>query len=233
MPRYALFFAPAKDDPLTKAAAHWLGRDAFEGCEIDRPSLMEGQSREAFDAMTASARRYGFHGTLKAPFELATDTSLDQLEQAVETYVAGLQPFTLPNFEVGRLGPFFALRTERPSEALKDFASNLVRVFDPFRAPLDAHDIARRKPERLSDSQRDNLMTWGYPYIFDDFRFHMTLSDPIPDDLADAFEMAAKRHFEAVLTHPQTVSSLSLFVESERGASFTVHRQFPLGGCTA
>lgn len=230
MPRYALFFAPAQDDPLTEAAAIWLGRDAFKGRVIDRPSLVEGHSREAFDAMTASPRRYGFHGTLKAPFALALDTSLEQLGEAVAAYVADLQPFTLPKFEVGRLGPFFALRTERPSEELKDFASNLVRDFDDFRAPLEEHDIARRKPERLSESQRDNLMTWGYPYIFEDFRFHMTLSDPIPEDQAEAVSQAASRHFEAALTMPQTVASLSLFVEAERGAPFMIHRQFSFGG---
>ncbi|WP_114010251.1 DUF1045 domain-containing protein [Cohaesibacter intestini] len=233
MPRYALFFAPPKDDPLTEAAAIWLGRDAFGGGDIDRPSLMDGQSREAFDAMTASPRRYGFHGTLKAPFELAPGTSIDQLVQALDTYAAGLKSFTLPMFEVGRLGPFFALRTERPSDDLKALASSLVRDFDPFRAPLDAHDIARRKPERLSDSQRDNLMTWGYPYIFDDFRFHMTLSDPISEELADRFEQAAKCHFEAVLTAPQSVSALSLFVEAERGAPFKVLHQFPFGSGSA
>jgi len=231
--RYALFFAPQKDDPLTEAAAIWLGRDAFGGGEIDRPSLMGGQSREAFDAMTASPRRYGFHGTLKAPFELASGTSLAQLEDALAAYVAGLQPFLLPKFEVGRLGPFFALRTERPSDDLKALATNLVRDFDPFRAPLEEHDIARRKPERLSDSQRDNLMTWGYPYIFEDFRFHMTLSDPISEELADAFEQAAKCHFEAVLTAPRSVSAISLFVEAERGAPFTVLHQFPFGAGAA
>ncbi len=229
MPRYALFFAPAKDDPLTKAAAIWLGRDAFDGGEIDRPSLMKDQSREAFDAMTASPRRYGFHGTLKAPFELALGTNLEQLDQKLADYASGLQSFQLPKFEVGRLGPFFALRTEHPSEDLKMLATNLVRDFDHFRAPLDEHDIARRKPERLSQSQRDNLLTWGYPYIFDDFRFHMTLSDPIADDLANAFGAAAKHHFEAALAVPKTVSALSLFVETERGAPFTIHRQFPFG----
>ena len=229
MPRYAIFFAPANSNPLTQAAAEWLGRDAFTGQDIDRPSLVDGQSRVAFDAMTASPRRYGFHGTLKAPFELAAHACLEDLETALSDYASKLVSFTLPRFMVGRLGPFFALKTADPSHALKALACNLVRDFDPFRAPLEAQDIARRNPEKLSDRQRDHLMTWGYPYIFEDFRFHMTLSDPIPDALADRFEQGAIRHFEPVLSEPQVVSALSLFKESERGAPFLVHRQFHFG----
>ena len=29
--RYAIYFTPPADDPLTRRASHWLGRDAMTG----------------------------------------------------------------------------------------------------------------------------------------------------------------------------------------------------------
>ncbi|WP_316859790.1 DUF1045 domain-containing protein [uncultured Cohaesibacter sp.] len=229
MPRYAIFYAPLQKDPLNKAAAHWLGRDVFSGESLERPSMVEGIEREEFDALTASARRYGFHGTLKAPFELAEGHIVEDLEEALESYCKSLTPFMLPTFEVGQLGAFFALRPSEPSEALKQLASNLVRDFDSFRAPLSEADIARRNPERLTERQRENLLTWAYPYIFDDFRFHMTLTNPIPDHLTEPFKLALQRYFEPCLSQAREVSALSLYQEEERGAPFLVRAQFPIG----
>ena len=229
VPRYALFYAPDKDDPLNEAATQWLGRDAFTSKRIKRSSLVPGLDDEAFEDHLTSARRYGFHGTLKAPFALAPGYNLDALEDALESWCARHEPFALPAFKVGRLGRFFALLPTGLSTDLSGLAASLVRAFDPFRAPLSEADIARRNPDRLSQSQRDNLMAWGYPYIFEDFRFHMTLTDPVEDTLAPAFDAALNTHFKAALATPRQVSAICLFVEPERGSPFTIHRQIPLG----
>ena len=229
MPRYAIFYAPPEGHPLNEAAARWLGRDAFTGEAVERPSPIEGLEGEAFDALLASATRYGFHGTLKAPFALAEGGQLHELEAALERYCRSLVPFTLPRFVVGQLGPFFALLPSEPSDKLKALASGLVRDFDEFRAPLSEADIARRNPDKLSPVLRDNLINWGYPYIFDNFRFHMTLTDPISEELSGPVRSALEHHFAGLLDEPQEVSQLSLFVEPERGAPFTVLRQYSFG----
>ena len=228
MSRYAIFFAPLRDDPLTVAAARWLGRDAFSGDRIDRPSPVDGLDRQAFDAATKSPRRYGFHGTLKAPFELADGRTILELEEALSAYCATLSSFTLPKFRVGQLGPFFALLPETASQELSALASGLVRDFDEFRAPLSEADMARRNPDELSTAQRENLINWGYPYIFENFRFHMTLSDPISEELKDRFDEAANRHFEPHISKAQSVTALSLFEEPARGEPFRVIRQIPI-----
>ena len=228
MSRYAIFFAPLRDDPLTVAAARWLGRDAFSGERIDRPSLVDGLERQAFDDATKSPRRYGFHGTLKAPFELADGRTVLELEEALSAYCATLSSFTLPRFLVGQLGPFFALLPASPSQELSALASGLVRDFDEFRAPLSDADIARRNPDKLSTAQRENLIKWGYPYIFENFRFHMTLSDPVSEELKDRFDEAANRHFEPYISKAQSVTALSLFEEPARGEPFRVVRQIPI-----
>lgn len=229
MSRYAIFFAPLASDPFTEAAARWLGRNPFGGTQVARPSLVEGLDLEQFDALTAEPRRYGFHGTLKAPFEMAEGRTIEELEQELEAYSKKLKPFALPKFKVGQLGRFFALLPSEPSEDLKELASGLVRSFDPFRAPLSEHDIARRNPDKLTPSQRENLLNWGYHYIFDDFRFHMTLTGQVPDELSTHFQAALDAHFAAVIETPQTVSVLSLYEEPERGAPFHVRAQYPMG----
>nr|WP_321457633.1 DUF1045 domain-containing protein [uncultured Cohaesibacter sp.] len=229
MPRYALFFAPLADDPLNGAAAQWLGRNVFSGEMIERPSLVEGLDRDAFDGQISSARRYGFHGTLKAPFELAKGKTIEQLETALADYCHTIKPFALPKFVVGQLGQFFALRPSEPSEELKALASDLVRSFDAFRAPLEEKDIVRRNPEKLTESQRENLFNWGYPYIFDDFRFHMTLTNPVPDALAERFQHALESHFAAFIAEAQTVKAITLYEEPEQGGLFVVRGQYLIG----
>ncbi len=162
--RFALYFTPPAADPLTRTAARWLGRDAFSG-EILTPAgpLPEGFSAEAQAALVAEPVRYGFHGTLKAPFALAEDRTEADLLAALRTFAAETPAFTIPRLMVGRLGPFFALVPDGDAPDLEGFAARCVRHFEPFRAPLSAADIARRKPETLTESQRAHLEDWGYP----------------------------------------------------------------------
>src|SRR5690606_24575986 len=76
--RYAIYFTPERDHPLTRKAAQWLGRDAFGG-ETLPPSSAAPLSAAEVAFQTAAARRYGFHATLKAPFRLAEGTSESEL----------------------------------------------------------------------------------------------------------------------------------------------------------
>lgn len=225
--RYALYFTPAQDDPLTVAAARWLGRDAFSGGRVaqgEEAPLSDETLREA----TADPRRYGFHATLKAPFELKAGCSLAALEEAVALLAAETRAFTLPRLVLGRLGPFFALVPGEPSPALQSFAGECVRRFEPFRAPLSAADLARRNPEKLPARQREYLESWGYPYVFDEFRFHMTLTGSLEPALAEALEPILKARFAAFLDKPLRIDGVALFIEPERGQPFTVHQWLPL-----
>ncbi|MCX8995640.1 DUF1045 domain-containing protein [Rhizobiaceae bacterium BDR2-2] len=225
--RYALYFTPAQDDPLTVAAARWLGRDAFSGglvAQGEEAPLSLETLREA----TAEPRRYGFHATLKAPFALADGASPAGLIDAMAAFAAETRIFDIPALSLGRIGAFFALVPGAPCPPLREFAADCVRRFEPFRAPLAEADIARRRPERLTPAQREHLAVWGYPYVMDEFRFHMTLSGPLEPALADAVEPVLKSRFAGFLGKPLPVSGLALFVEPERGAPFTVHTWLPL-----
>ncbi|MDQ0318087.1 putative phosphonate metabolism protein [Pararhizobium capsulatum DSM 1112] len=227
--RYALYFTPPADDPLTLSAATWLGRDAFIDGSVAMPAV-EGFDAQELKQLTADPRRYGFHATVKAPFSLADGRSESELLQALDEFSAECASFDIPDIVVGQLGSFFALVPAEPCDALQIFAAETVRRFEPFREPLSAEDIARRNPEALPPSQRTNLQTWGYPYVFDDFRFHMTLTGPVPEDRQAPMRQALNRAFAGFVGRPLPITTLALFVEPRRGAPFTVHSLMPLGG---
>ena len=226
--RYALYFTPPMSDPLTRVATNWLGRDAFSG-EMVEPPTIGGLSTQEIMRHTAGPRRYGFHATLKAPFHLAPGGMAEELLAEIMHFTNGMEPFELPRLRIDRLGPFFALTLSAPSEELQVFVDEVVRHFEPFRAPLSEAELERRTSERLTERQLEYLHRWGYPYVFDEFRFHMTLTGPVAEAEAPRVERALHALFEPVLSEPVEVSALALFVEAERGAPFVVDSLHPLG----
>lgn len=225
--RYALYFAPAQSNPLTDAAARWLGRDAFESINYPTPEIT-GLSTADLHALTADPRRYGFHATLKAPFSLAEGQSEAALLAEFEDFAAHTPAFEIPRIVVGQLGQFFALVPDQVYQPLQDFAAECVRRFEPFRAPLSEADIARRKPESLAPAQRQNLERWGYPHVMDEFRFHMTLTGKVPAEQTDAMRQELDRRFSDFTNKSLAVDGIALFVEPARGADFTLFRWQPL-----
>ncbi len=227
--RYALYFTPPQDHPLSCTAQHWLGSDPFKG-ELCPQVAVAGFLPEELHHLTADPRRYGFHGTLKAPFELAAGKTEMQLLQALAEFSAECEAFEIAEMMLGELGPFFALVPGKESAALQMLADETVRRFEPFRAPLSQADIARRNPDELTESGRRNLEMWGYPYVFDDFRFHMTLTGKVPSERRAAMREVLEEKFAAFIGQPLLIDTLALFIEPQRGAPFTVHSLLPLGG---
>ena len=230
--RYALYFSPAENHPLTKAAGYWLGRDAFTGETFPTP-VVQGLTPADVHALTADARRYAFHATLKAPFELHADRSEAELLTAMERFAAETPVFDIPNVVIGQLGRFFALVPDRIYPELQDFAARVVEDFEPFRAVLSQADIARRKPEMLTASQRAHLHRWGYPYVMDEFQFHMTLTNQVTSEQSPVMRDELERRFAAFTNAPLTIDGLALFIEPERGAPFIAHRWFALSPAAA
>ncbi|WP_337270609.1 DUF1045 domain-containing protein [Oryzifoliimicrobium ureilyticus] len=227
--RYALYFTPPQDHPLTVAAARWLGRDAFTGDEFPRRDY-QGLEANQQSALTADPRRYGFHATLKAPFHLVSTESEAQLLASVDAFATKTAPFSIPQLVLGQLGRFFALVPASHYEPLQSFAAAAVRDFEPLRAPLSESDIARRKPEKLSERQRENLMTWGYPYVMEEFRFHMTLTNEVPDEQSAVMRTVLEDLFDGFIGRPLDISGIAVFREESRGTPFKVHQWLPLRG---
>ena len=218
--RYALYFIPPADHPLVTTAANWLGRDAY-GRDV---ALCEGG-----EATVREPARYGFHGTLKAPFSLADGRSEAELFDAFDNFAANVSAFTISELVLGQLGPFFALVPgEGAGEAIAALAEACVREFEPFRAQLSHADIERRNPDALPERQRRYLLDWGYPYIFEEFRFHMTLTDKVPEAERPAMRARLETNFAEFLGKPLNVDQVALFAEPERGIPFIVIRTHKL-----
>ncbi len=226
--RYALYFSPPLDDPLTATASEWLGRDAFSGRLLDRPASLSLPAEE-WEGLVAEPRRYGFHATLKAPFALREGRTDAELVDAMERFASETEPFTIPRIVVGQLGPFFALVPRDPDPLLQAYAASVVEAFEPFRAPLSETDLARRKPERLTAAERDYLARWGYPYVMEEFRFHMTLTGPVDVSRAPQVLAELRQRFAPFDDRPLTIGGLALFIERSRGEPFIIHRWLPTG----
>ena len=226
--RYAIYYTPGQDEPLARVAANWLGRDPFGAAT--RPVEAVGDLSAAEVAFhTASARRYGFHATLKAPFRLAPNETEASLRAALDSFAEATPPVVIPRLVVGQIDGFFALVPEARFAPLNDFAGEVVRAFDPFRAPLTEAEIERRSPDALKPDEFRNLCQWGYPYVFETFRFHMTLSGRVGPQESPRLRAAIDGLFADILRQPVPVDALTLFVESEPGAPFMVLSHHALG----
>lgn len=228
--RYAVYFAPAPDTALAAFGRTWLGRDAETGAAVEQPAL-PGIDATTLHAQTASPRFYGFHGTLKPPFALAPGCEAAGLETTLAAFAATQAPFELAGLRLARLENFLALVPTQPSPLLDRLAADCVRDFDAFRAPpLDA-DLAKRRANGLTPVQEANLQRWGYPFVFEEFRFHLTLTGPIAEDsLRDHFAAALAPLAAPFAAAPVRVDALCLFRQPDRATPFRLVRRVPFGG---
>jgi len=218
-PRYAVYYAPPEGSPLDRFGRAWLGRDAATGADVEPPTL-PGLDRARWREITAEPRRYGFHGTLKPPFALADGRQADDLLAAVAGFAAGRAGFVLPPLRLARLSGFLALIPSMPSEPLAALAADCVRTFDAFRAPPGEAELARRRRAGLDPRQEANLLRWGYPYVMEDFRFHLTLTCRLGPDEADRVERGLERLVAPLLKAPFVVDAITVFEEAAPGEPF-------------
>jgi putative phosphonate metabolism protein len=222
--RIALYYAPGTDDPLHQRASAWLGRDAVRGAEIPQPAISGVDIAE----VTADARGYGFHATLKPPFRLEAD--IQATLQAAQNFAARTAAFALPPLQITDLDGFLALRESAPCPALQGLADGAVTALDAHRAPATEAEIARRKPENLSPRQREYLAAWGYPYVFAEWRFHMTLTRRLtPAEKAIILPAVADALGDAPAV-ARSVTDICIFAQAAPGAPFTILERLKLRG---
>lgn len=206
--RYALYFLPEPDSALRRLERNWLS------------ALPAG--------LTAEARVYGFHATMKAPFRLAEGCDEAQLRAACAAFAARTAAIVEPPPVLAILDDFFALRPSRPSTAIQELGAACVRDFDRFRAPLNQDEKAKRLKAPLSPRHRHYLETWGYPYVFEEYRFHMTLTCRV-ETMAqlEITELLRPLVAEACAENLE-IRSLCL-VSQRPGGDFTLVERFALG----
>ena len=222
--RLALYWAPEEADTLHERGSTWLGRDAATGAALAQPAVDGIDLAQA----TADPRGDGLHATLKPPFRLADGYAAAR--DAAAALAARTAPFELPPLAVPDLDGFLALRETAPCPALHAFADACVTVLDDHRTPPDAAEVARRRPERLTEAQRDHLTRWGYPYVFEEWRFHVTLTRRLGPEEKAVLMPAVTAFLGDAPARPRRVSAVSLFVQPAPGAPFTIAERLPLRG---
>ncbi len=205
--RYAVYFCPAAGSALDTFGREWLATETVPGIA---PARMQ--------ALLADVRRYGWHATLSAPGALAAGIAYDELRQALVELAARFAAFELP-LRLDNLAGFLALRPAVDEAAVRTLAAQCVRRLNPLRAPLERAELQRRSAG-LDGVELALLRQYGYPFVLDRYRFHMTLAAP-----TDEVEQAALHAWLAPRLGTEVsarIDALSLCREAEPGAAFEI-----------
>ncbi len=205
MKRYAVYYAPRPGEFADRAAAWLSGAVALPG--LPRPAA----------EITVDPRRYGFHGTIRAPFRAGDGVDLGQIKTTVADLAARLAAVRCEGLELENLHGFLALTPRGCEAALLEFGAMVIDGTDTLRAPLTEAEVARRRPESLSSRQRALMGVWGYPYVMEEFRFHLTLTDRLPEPEVAPVLTALQAQFAPVLPRPFVIEDLCLFGEDDAG----------------
>lgn len=224
--RYAVYYAPARGSRLEAFGASWLGRAPREG-EQAYGSPIGGMDTRTWESLTRAPRFYGFHGTLKPPFELRDGVSSADVLHCAQTLATRHSVFSLSGLDLREIGSFLAL-VPAEGQAIASLAEACLREFESFRADPDPADVQRRKAKRLSARQEELLMEWGYPYVLDEFRFHLTLTGPILDVALRRTVLEQLQEVTADFRNTaQAVEDLCIFHQPDRESPFQLLERFP------
>jgi putative phosphonate metabolism protein len=226
-PRYAIYYAAAEGSDLARFGAQLLGYDARSGEDLP---FADGvlQSVPDWRELTRDPRKYGFHATLKAPLTLAPGLTEAELLAACESFAATPRPIPVIRPVVDSISGFIAVvPAECPAE-LERLAANCVRKFDSFRAPLTAEDRARRNPSALTPRQCGHLDRWGYPYVMEDFRFHMTLTGRLEAQRRAPILAMLRDRFETLGLARLAIDQIAVFRQRDADSRFRILSQFAL-----
>lgn len=220
--RAALYYAPALDDPLWQGGCTWLGRNPETAAPVQQPAL------PGIAEVTADARLYGFHATLKPPMRLAHGWAPFLAD--VDALAGRLAPFDLPALRVADLSGFLALREAAPCPPLHALADACVEALDPHRVPAEPEEVARRRRSGLTSIEEAMLTRWGYPGVFAAWRFHMTLTRRLSDPERPGWLRAAEAHLAPALSAPRRVADICVFTQPAADLPFTLAKRVGLRG---
>jgi putative phosphonate metabolism protein len=230
-PRYAIYYTPPPGSDLDRFGAQLLGYDAFHGDDLAFPDDIM-QAAPDWRDLTNDPRKYGFHATLKAPLSLARGKTEAELLAACAAFASAPRAIPVIRPVIGSISGFIALIPAEPPPELIQLAADCVSEFDAFRAPLTEEDRARRNPCQLTPGRREHLDRWGYPYVMEDFRFHMTLTGRLRSERREPVLAMLRNHFSAIDLKTLAIDRIALFRQDNADSRFRLARQYLLEQAT-
>ncbi|MGB2462401.1 MAG: DUF1045 domain-containing protein [Candidatus Puniceispirillaceae bacterium] len=224
--RYAVYYLPCPDSPLQRFGDQWLGWSIMDGEFTIR--LKGKMPATEHEKITATPQKYGFHGTLKPPLRLKDEFGQNEFVNAVRHIAAMHQGFMMPDLNLRVIGQFIALVPVEHSPAMHDLASALVTGLDAFRKAPTEEETARRLSAGLTSRQTELLEAWGYPYVLDEFRFHLTLTGRLEKDQIPQIRNYLQEQIVPILEQPIWVRDIAVVGQMENGL-FTLIERVPLG----
>ena len=223
-PRYAIYYAPAPGSALDRFGAAMLGYDAYGGRDLPFPDDLPPDWRD----LTEDPRKYGYHATLKAPMTLAEGKTEADVTAACKTFASAPRSIPIIKPVVDFISGFIAVIPATPSPELQQLAADATREFDFFRAPLTAEDRARRNPAKLSPRQCGYLDRWGYPYVMEEFRFHMTLTGRLEAGRRETVVAMLRERFAQIDLAQLAIDRIALCRQDGATSRFQIIGHWPL-----
>lgn len=224
--RYGVYFCPQDDTELYRFGSWWLGRDCRSPEAGPPPDC--ALNTAMWHRITGSPRLYGLHATLKPPFALADGHTRGELVEALAALAGDHAAFDLPSLQLVRHQGFLALMPAAASPPLTALADACVTELDRFRRPAGEAEIARRRAGGLTPRQDELLLRWGYPYVLDQFGFHITLTERLSDEDAKLVLPILASRLTEFRTATPPVTDLCLFEQAGNQAPFILTERLPL-----
>ena len=223
-PRYAIYYLPDENSRLAQFGARWFGYDCHSGRTCDRASF--GLGALAAQAVETPAK-YGFHATLVAPFHLLPSVAIEDVIGRMRAVAASVRPPEPARLSMRELGRFVALRPD-DDLPLRQLSVSCLVACNPLRASLSNAERERRLRSPFSEYQRILLETYGYPYVMDEFRFHMTLTGRLSDEERVRIQSALAGELAPILAEPVKIHALSLLEQATPDVPFRFYSRVEL-----
>ena len=224
--RFAIYFVPPESNDLTRFTASWFGWDVYKGIKVDYPVLHN--LNYDIKEITNTPSKYGFHGTLKAPFSLVPDKTIDDLKLSLSMLSRSIKKFEIPSICLRIIDEFIAIVPTSQNESIHSLAKKCLEDLDSFREAESDEILNKRRSGRLSTSEEHNLLKWGYPYVLDDFQFHLTMTGKLPLKVCKHVFSVLSLELHEVLNAPLFIGKICLVGENKMDGKFGVIEEFSL-----
>ena len=221
--RVAIYFLPKKNSSLENFGKNLLGRDINKKKKISltrRQKYFINRGFTYFDELKdycEQPAKYGFHATLKAPFRLKRNVKTKNFYDVISHIAAQHSRFKIKGLKIVYSKKFTLITSRKPNKLLINLENDLVKHLDTFRAELNKTEIKKRIPDSLTFKQNKYLKEWGYPFVLDQYKFHMTLMNQNNNKLSNKQKLELEKLIYKISNNLLEFNEISLLGENKNG----------------